>query len=78
MPNLWLTYAWKDNENQDIDFVVQRLEGQGVSVRLDRTQLLAGKRLWDQIADEIDSPHLDGWAIIVCRSGQRGNSGGGQ
>lgn len=39
-----------------------------MSVRLDRTQLLAGKRLWDQIADEIDSPHLDGWAIIVTEN----------
>lgn len=71
MPNLWLTYAWKDNENQDIDFVVQRLEGQGVSVRLDRTQLLAGKRLWDQIAGEIKSPHLDGWAIFVTKNSLR-------
>lgn len=71
MPNLWLTYAWKDNENQDVDFVVQRLEGQGVSVRLDRTQLLAGKRLWDQIADGIKSPHLDGWAIFVTENSLR-------
>lgn len=68
MPNLWLTYAWKDNENQDVDFVVQRLEGQDVSVRLDRTQLLAGKRLWDQIASEIENPHLDGWAIFVTEN----------
>lgn len=71
MPNLWLTYAWKDNENQDIDFVVQRLQGQGVSVRLDRTQLLAGKRLWDQIADGINNPHLDGWAIYVTENSLR-------
>ena len=71
MPNLWLTYAWKDNENQDVDFVVQRLEGQGVSVRQDRTQLLAGKRLWDQIAGGIESPHLDGWAIFVTENSLR-------
>lgn len=65
MPTLWLTYAWKDNEQQDVDFVVQRLQEEGVTVRLDRTQLLAGRRLWEQISDGITDPKLDGWAIFA-------------
>jgi hypothetical protein len=71
VPNLWLTYAWKDNENQDVDFVVQRLESQGISVRLDRTQLLAGKRLWEQISSGIENPQLDGWAIFATENSLR-------
>ena len=46
---LWLTYAWKDNEDKDIDFIVQELDKTSIDVRFDRRNLVAGQRLWTQI-----------------------------
>jgi hypothetical protein len=51
MKKLWLTYAWKDNEDQDIDFIVQELDPLDLEVRFDRRNLIAGQRLWDQIGE---------------------------
>ncbi len=68
MKSLWLTYAWKDNCDQDVDFIVQELKGEQLDVRFDRSQLLAGRRLWDQIDRQISSERLDAWAILVSRN----------
>ncbi len=66
MKKLWLTYAWVDNENDDVDAVVTALRGQGVEVRLDRTHLVAGLPLWPQIGKHIADPgETDGWAIYA-------------
>ncbi len=35
MATVWLTYAWQDNENSDVDFVAQELEAGGLTVKLD-------------------------------------------
>lgn len=64
---LWLTYAWTDNEESDVDFVVQKLQSLGIDVRLDRTRIIAGKRLWQQIDQNILSPDLNGFAIYATR-----------
>lgn len=68
-PKLWLTYAWVDNDDGQVDFVVQSLEAEGVEVRLDRRQLVAGNRVWPQIDEHIGDPtQSDGWAIFVTRA----------
>ena len=36
---LWITYAWIDNEDQDIDYIVQSLEEGGLDVRFDRRNI---------------------------------------
>ena len=36
MATAWITYAWKDNEDQMIEFVAQELEAAGLNVKLDR------------------------------------------
>lgn len=68
MPKLWLTYAWKDNEDSQIDYVISELQAAGIDVGFDRAQLLAGRRLWDQIDKAIADPDLDGWAIYVTQA----------
>lgn len=66
---LWLTYAWKDNEDQDVDYVIGALQAQGIEVHFDRAQLLAGKRLWDQIDKGISDPNSsDAWAIYTTKN----------
>jgi hypothetical protein len=52
---IWLTYSWEDNKNQDIDFIAQELENYGVHVKLDKWNINAGKRLWEQIENFIQS-----------------------
>lgn len=61
---LWVTYAWKDNEDKDIDYIVQELDKAGVDVRFDRRNLVPGQRLWVQIGDAItDSAECDAWGL---------------
>ncbi len=56
MAKIWITYAWDDNEQGDIDYVAQELRRAGLKVKLDRWQLGAGKRLWSQIEHFITAP----------------------
>ncbi len=66
MPSLWLTYDWDDNKDKTIDFIAQELGKVGVTVKLDRQHLQAGKLLWDQIGKFIqDLNETDGWAIYL-------------
>ena len=57
MANVWLTYSWADNKDNEVDFIAQELTGAGLVVRLDRWDLEAGKRLWEQIGDFISDPN---------------------
>lgn len=68
---LWLTYAWVDNEDADVDFVAERIRSHGVEVWLDRTRIVAGRRLWQQIDQLIQSPELDGFAIYATEHSLR-------
>lgn len=68
MKKLWLTYAWKDNETNDVDFIAQRLREQHVEVKQDKNQLLAGKRLWQQLDEKISWSDIDAWAIFVTEN----------
>jgi hypothetical protein len=67
-PKLWLTYAWKDNEDAQVDHVYHELIDANLDVRLDRTQLTVGHRLWPQIDAGITDPDkCDGWAIYATK-----------
>jgi hypothetical protein len=65
MPKIWLTYAWKDNQDQDVDHVVAELKKVGLEVGFDRAQIIPGQRLWPQIDRGISDPATDGWAILA-------------
>lgn len=65
MPTAWLTYAWADNDDGDVDFVVQELESRGLEVRADRWTLSAGQRLWEQIGANIEDPDVDAWILYT-------------
>ena len=67
-PRLWLTYTWVDNEDSQIDHVYHELTDAGIEVHLDRTQVVAGRRLWSQIDSGItDSSKCDAWAIFATK-----------
>lgn len=69
MATIWITYAWDDNKSGDIDFIVQELEQVGLNIKLDRWNIAAGKRLWDQIANFITSPNeSDAWLLIATNN----------
>jgi hypothetical protein len=68
MKKLWLTYAWKDNETEQVDFVIQSLQEQGLDVGFDRARLIPGQRLWPQLDAAISDPaKCDAWAIYVTK-----------
>jgi hypothetical protein len=68
MAKLWLTYAWKDNEDQDVDHVIGELKAVGLEVVFDRAHLIPGQRLWPQIDKGISDPETDGWAILATEN----------
>jgi len=66
---IWITYAWADNEHQDIDFIAQELQQAGLTVKLDRWNISAGQRLWDQIENFIQNPaESDAWALVATQA----------
>lgn len=65
MATAWLTYAWADNDDGDVDFVAQELESSGLHVRADRWSLSAGQRLWEQIAANIQDTNVEGWLLYT-------------
>lgn len=67
--SVWITYAWVDNAQGDVDFTAQELIRAGLTVKLDRWNLTAGKRLWDQIGSFIVDPSLsDGWILYATQA----------
>jgi hypothetical protein len=71
MTKLWLTYAWKDNEDQDVDHVIQELKRVGLQVGFDRAHIIPGQRLWTQIDKAISDPETDAWAILATENSLR-------
>ncbi len=66
---VWLTYAWADNDNQDVDYAAQELTKAGVQVKLDRWTIGAGKRLWEQIEHFICNPdECDAWILYATQN----------
>ena len=69
MATIWITYAWENNKSGDVDFVAQELEALGLKVKLDRWNITAGIRLWDQIAEFIQSPaQCDAWLLVATQA----------
>lgn len=62
-PKLWVTYAWADNENEDVDFYISRLQEQA-EVHFDRRSVALGKRHWEEFADQI-ATKCDAWVGLV-------------
>jgi TIR domain len=66
MAAAWLTYCWADNRDHDVDYIAQELTRAGLTVRLDRRDLQAGRRLWEQIGDFISDPsRVDAWIVYA-------------
>lgn len=69
MAKIWITYAWADNQQKDVDFIAQELQQAGVEVLLDRWNILAGNRLWSQIENFICSKEeSDAWLLIATHN----------
>ena len=69
MAKIWLTYAWADNQHQDIDFLAQELITAGLTVKLDRWNIGAGQLLWEQIENFIQNPdESDAWVIVATQA----------
>jgi len=69
MDTVWLTYAWEDNKSGDVDFVAQELQRCGLTVKLDRWNIAAGRRLWAQIEGFISKPEQsDGWLLYATQA----------
>lgn len=69
MKTLWITYSWEDNKTGDIEFIAQELERAGICVKIDRWNIKAGKRLWEQIDNFItNESECDAWAIIATEN----------
>jgi hypothetical protein len=69
MATIWITYAWKDNEDGDVDFIAQELQNEGLMVNLDRWNIQAGKRLWNQIESFIqDTDKADAWILYATQN----------
>jgi hypothetical protein len=67
--SVWITYAWDDNKDGDVDFVAQELIRKGLDVKLDRWNLTAGKRLWEQIESFIQDPSKsDSWLLYATQT----------
>jgi hypothetical protein len=69
MAKVWITYAWEDNKYRDVDFLAQELSGSGIEVKLDRWNITAGKRLWEQIEYFIQNENqCDAWIFYVTEN----------
>lgn len=66
MPTVFLSYAWKDNDEGDVEFVAQELGKAGLEVKMDRWNVSAGDRLWEQVGKFISSDEeSQAWAIYA-------------
>jgi hypothetical protein len=66
MAKIWITYAWADNQQGDVDFIAQELQRAGAEIKLDRWNIAAGNRLWPQIEDFICSEEQsDAWLLVA-------------
>ena len=69
MATVWITYAWADNTDGDVDYVAQELMRAGLTVKLDRWNIQAGKRLWEQISNFIQNPsECDAWILYATQN----------
>lgn len=62
---LWITYAWADDDQGDFRYLVQELKAAGVDATYDKIAIVPGRRLWDQIAQQISQAPIGGWAYLI-------------
>ena len=73
--NLWITYAWTDNQDKDIDYIAKELDTAGLNCTFDNRALIPGQTLWDQIGKIISDPaRVDAFSIVVTPSSLASNS----
>lgn len=66
MVTVWISYAWADNQDGDVDFIAQELRSVGLATKLDRWAIGAGRRLWEQIETFIKDPaESDAWVLVA-------------
>ncbi|MFP4548801.1 MAG: toll/interleukin-1 receptor domain-containing protein [Fidelibacterota bacterium] len=66
---IWITYAWADNKDNDVDFIAQELTKMGLEVKLDKWNINAGNRLWEQISKFIqDKNQSDAWILYATEN----------
>lgn len=63
--SLWITYAWKDNDEGNFDYLVQELTDYGIDTKFDKVAIVPGQHLWTQIADNINDPNTKAWAYLI-------------
>ncbi len=69
MATIWLTYAWDDNQQGNVDYIAQELVNHNVTVKLDRWNLRAGLPLWEQIEKFIqDKEQCDAWVLFATEN----------
>ncbi len=69
MAKVWITYAWSDNQQGDVDFIAQEIQQSGEEVKLDRWNISAGTKLWPQIEKFICSDEeSDAWVLIATNN----------
>jgi hypothetical protein len=69
MATVWITYAWEDNKDADVDFIAQELGRTGLTVKLDRWNIQAGRRLWQQLENFISNPNeSDAWILYATQN----------
>jgi hypothetical protein len=62
----WLTYAWVDDADDDVLYIVQKLRKSRLDVRFDKSDIPAGTSLWQHISEAItDKSKSDGWLIYA-------------
>lgn len=63
---LWITYAWSDNQDKDVDYIASRINAAGINTLFDRRALVPGQSLWEQIGSSIsDRSRVDAFAFVV-------------
>jgi len=69
MSTIWITYAWDDNTQCDVDFVEQELVRVGVQVKLGHWNVRANGCLWEQIEHFIqEETGSDAWLIYATQN----------
>lgn len=69
MKRVWITYSWLDNEDSDVEFIAQQIGTQGFDVRMDRWDITAGRRLWEQIERFIShTEESDAWVFYATQN----------
>lgn len=73
MKKLWITYAWSDDEEGNVDYIIHELDKyDDIEIKFDKRNLIPGQRLWQQIGGIItDIKECDAWGILLTKNSIR-------